>query len=170
MAALIHTKLPNEPICNLREVAAIEPLTNLPNYPVIQNEPILLTKKSNDLSVTRKISTRFVSLSAANREREASVSHCKSASTNLAQAPGFPTFPPPLRFVPILHRSNLFNPKKVNFVISNRSISRFIQHPSRQFIPGAPPTFSPKSGWSNRPSSTIVWAGFERANPLCKGK
>jgi hypothetical protein len=70
MAALIHTKLPNEPICNLREVAAIEQLTNLPNYPVIQNEPILLTKKSNDLSVTRKISTRFVSLSAVKRERE----------------------------------------------------------------------------------------------------
>jgi hypothetical protein len=39
--ALSHKKLPNEPICCLREVAASEPLTTVSNRHDTKNEPIL---------------------------------------------------------------------------------------------------------------------------------
>ena len=55
----------------------------------------------------------------------------------------------------------------LNFDHPNRCLSR------RANLPAGRPstvTFLPKSDWSNRPSSTIVWAGFEQLSMLSQGK
>ena len=56
-------------------------------------------------------------------------------------------------------KSNQKN-KKTSNVPSHPSATQIPSRSPRQFMPGNTVAFSPKSDWSNRPSSTIVWAGL----------
>jgi hypothetical protein len=115
---LIHAKLPNEPICDLKEVAANKPLTNRSTCCFSQNEP-----NWEGLSATLAVIARENQFQPFPTSSNLKKSFCDICSSNF-----------------------------VIFSTSRRS--------------AWPLSFSPKSDWSNRPSSTIVWAGLGQLKML----
>ena len=146
--ALIYKKLPNEPIFNFREVFANEPLATLS----IDRAP-----KSEPISAGRQCSKR---------NEKAMAQDCQPAVSPTASRPG-PNFsarrgmfPLSIFGVPIHETSNPIRPNPTNSSHKKNHFSN--PPPGAGSPPKMPGIFSPKSDWSNRPYSTIVWPGFEK--------